>query len=217
MAYFAGPATVTSTVPPTNGQILIGSTGTAPTLGTLTAGSNVTITNGPGTVTISANGPAALPFFATGNAQTGVTSSATQNVTVLWGFLLPYSVTTTQITYQITTADNTANTYDIGIFNNAGALVLDLGATAGTTFAPSAAFNTLGWAQGSTTLAPGRYYLALTTNCSTSCAALGATPNFVSFAVNASGGASTGGALPSTMTAPADAWNAGNQPTVVIH
>jgi fibronectin-binding autotransporter adhesin len=217
MAYFAGPATVTSTVAPTNGQILIGSTGTAPTLGTLTAGSNVTITNGPGTVTISANGPAALPFFATGNAQTGVTSSATQNVTVLWGFLLPYSVTTTQITYQITTADNTANTYDIGIFNNAGALVLDLGAIAGTTFAPSAAFDTLGWAQGSTTLAPGRYYLALTTNCSTSCAALGATPNFVSFAVNASGGASSGGALPSTMTAPADAWNTGNQPTVVIH
>jgi hypothetical protein len=217
MAYFAGPATVTSTVPPTNGQVLIGSAGSAPQLGTLTAGSNINITNGPGSITISANGPAALPLFATGGGQTGVASSGTQNITALWGFLLPYSVTTTQITYQITAADNTANVYDIGIFNNAGALVLDLGATAGTTFAPSAAFNTLGWAQGATTLAPGRYYLALTTNCSASCAALGATPNFVSFAVNASGGASTGGVLPSTITAPADVWNSGNQPTVVIH
>jgi fibronectin-binding autotransporter adhesin len=217
MAYFAGPATVTSTVPPTNGQILIGSTGNAPTLGTLTAGSNINITNGTGSITISANGPAALPFFATGGGQTGVSSSATQNVTVLWGFLLPNSVTTTQITYQITIADNTANTYDIGIFNNAGTLVVDLGATAGTTFAPSTAFNTMGWAQGSKTLAAGRYYLALTTNCSATCAALGATPNFVSFAVNAPGGASIGGALPSATTLPADAWSTGNQPTVVIH
>jgi fibronectin-binding autotransporter adhesin len=217
IAYFAGPAAVTSTAPPTNGQILIGSTGSAPALGTLTAGSNVTITNGPGTITISASGPGALPYFATGGGQTGASSSTTQNVTVLWGFLLPYSVTTTQITYDITTADNTANTYDIGIFNNSGTLMLDLGATVGTAFAPAAAFNTLAWSQGSTTLAPGRYYLALTTNCASNCAALGAASNLVSFAVNASGGSSAGGALPATMAPPADAWNAGSQPTVVIH
>ena len=217
IAYFAGPATVTSTAAPTNGQILIGSTGNAPVLSTLTAGQNVTITNNPGSVTIAANGPALLPLFATGGSQTGATLNPTQNVTTLWGFLLPYSVTTTQITFDVTTADNTTNTYDIGIFNNAGNLVLDIGATAGTTFAPSAVFNTLAWTQGSTTLPAGRYYLAFTTNCASNCAAIGGTSAFVSFAVNASGGASTGGALPSTLTPPADAWNSGSQPTIVMH
>jgi hypothetical protein len=217
IAYFAGPAAVTSTAAPTNGQILIGSTGSAPVLGTLTAGSNISITNGPGSVTVSASGPAALPFFSTGGSQTGMPVSATQNVTTLWGFLLPYSVTTTQITVEVTTADNTANTYDIGIFNNSGTLLLDLGAIAGTTFAPLAAFNTLAWTQGSTTLAAGRYYLAFTTNCGSSCAAVGGTQNYVSFAVNASGGASSGGALPSAMTPPADSWSSGLQPTIVIH
>lgn len=42
--------------PLTNGQIIIGSTGAAPVASTLTAGSNVTITNSAGAVTISATG-----------------------------------------------------------------------------------------------------------------------------------------------------------------
>lgn len=39
----------------TNGQLPIGSTGNPPTLATLTAGTNVTITNGAGSITIDAN------------------------------------------------------------------------------------------------------------------------------------------------------------------
>jgi hypothetical protein len=42
--------------PLTNGQIIIGSTGAAPVASTLTAGTNVTITNSAGNVTISATG-----------------------------------------------------------------------------------------------------------------------------------------------------------------
>jgi hypothetical protein len=217
IAYFSSVNTVTSTPAPSNGQILIGASGSNPTLGTLTAGSNVTITNGPGSIQISAAGPPALSFFATGGQQTGTSVAAGKNIAALWGFLLPYNVTTASITYDVTTADNSANAYDIGIFDNSGVLVLDIGATAGTTFAPSAAFRTLAWSQGSTTLSAGRYYLAFTTNCSTNCAAIAAAANFVSFAINASGGASSGGDLPSSITRPADVWNAGSQPTVVIH
>ena len=40
----------------TNGQLLIGSTGVAPVASTLTAGTNVTITNGAGSITIAASG-----------------------------------------------------------------------------------------------------------------------------------------------------------------
>ncbi|CAB4132675.1 hypothetical protein UFOVP255_44 [uncultured Caudovirales phage] len=40
----------------TNGQLVIGSTGTTPVLGTITAGSGISITNGAGSVTIAALG-----------------------------------------------------------------------------------------------------------------------------------------------------------------
>ena len=217
MAYFSGPASVSSTAAATDGQILMGSTGSAPVLGTLTAGPNITITNGAGSVQISAPGPAALPFFTTGSSRSDASLSAGQNLTVLWGFLLPYNVTSTNITYNVTTADNTANKYDIGIFNSSGTLVLNIGPTAGTAFAPSASFLTLPWTQGSTSLTAGRYYLAFTSNCSSSCAAIGATSSYVSFAVDAPAGASSGGALPPTLTPPADAWSTEAQPTIVIH
>ena len=198
---------------------MIGSTGKAPALKTITAGQNVNITNGPGTITISAQSANAtiLPFFISGNGRVGFTQGALKNVTALWGFLLPYSITTTQITYDVANADNTANNYDIGIYSNGGNLVVDLGPIPGTTFAPSTGFLTLRWSQGSTTLAPGRYYLGFTTNCATGCVKVAAAGNNISFAAGESAGASTGGALPSTTTPPADSWNAGIQPTVVFH
>jgi hypothetical protein len=216
IAYFSSPTSVTSTAVPTNGQILIGSTGDAPVLGTLTAGANIKIANNPGSITISAT-QSAVPFFVTGGARTGGAQAATENVTKLWGFVLPYAVTTTQITYDVTTADNTANEYDIGIYNTSGDLLVDIGATPGTTFAASDGFRTLLWTQGSSSLAAGEYYLALTTNCASACAQIAAALSNVSFAVNVSAAASTGGALPSTTTVPAQAWATGNQPTAVIH
>jgi hypothetical protein len=220
IAYFSGATNLASTAAPTNGQILIGSTGKAPALATLTAGSNVSITNGPGSITISATGGggggSTLQFFATGSQRTGATQAATHNLNKVWGILLPYNVTTTEVIYDVTTADNTANDYDIGIFNDSGNLVVDIGPTPGTTFAPAKGFHTLSWTQGSTSLVAGRYYLGLTTNCASSCAALAAASAFVSFAINSSVGASTGGALSSTITTPADTWGSGIQPTVVV-
>jgi hypothetical protein len=44
---------VTSTAAMTDGQILIGSTGVAPALGTITAGSGISVSNGAGTVTVA--------------------------------------------------------------------------------------------------------------------------------------------------------------------
>ncbi|MFZ3266337.1 MAG: hypothetical protein WA172_20200, partial [Terriglobales bacterium] len=235
MAYFSSPTSVTSTPAPTNGQILIGSTAGAPVLGTLTAGSNISITNQPGSITISATGGSAsttLPYFVTGGPQIGAFQGFTPNVTQIWGFLLPYNVTTTQITYDVTAADDSPDDYDIGIFDNAGNLVVNIGPTPGTTFAPSKAFHTLAWTQGSTSLAAGRYYLGLTTNCSitlnslrrsrsafqssSTCAQLAASAAYMGFAINASVGASHGGTLPSSITPPADNWGAGDQPAVVI-
>jgi hypothetical protein len=217
IAYFLSPGNVTSTAAPTDGQILIGATGGAPSLGTVTAGANINITNGPGSIKISAAGAAALPYFVTGDQHAGSSVSAGTNVTALWGFLLPYPITTSKITYDVTTADNGANKYNIAIYNYSGNLIAQIGATAGTIFAPSAAFHSLAWTKGATTLQAGRYYIAFTTDCTSKCAAIGAAATFVSFAVASAGGASTSGALPATLTAPADNWAVGNQPTIVIH
>jgi hypothetical protein len=218
IAYFSSPASLTSTPAPADGQVLIGSTGKAPVLGTLTAGQNITIANDPGSITISATG--AIPtfqFFVTGGGRTGAVQGAIQNVNQLWGFLLPYNVITSTITYDVTTPDNTANDYDIGIYNASGTLVVDMGPTPGTTFANTDTFHSAHWTQGATSLKPAIYYLAFTTNCSTACAQIAAAPTNVSFTVGVSVGTSTGGALPSTLTPAAQVWGTGNQPTIVIH
>lgn len=54
--YATSGTEVKSTAALTNGQVLIGSTGADPVAATLTQGTNVTITNGAGTITIAASG-----------------------------------------------------------------------------------------------------------------------------------------------------------------
>lgn len=66
--------------PLTNGQLIIGSTGANPAVGVLTPGANVTIVNGPGTITISASGALAAALTNThifvGNAANVATDVA---------------------------------------------------------------------------------------------------------------------------------------------
>jgi hypothetical protein len=52
----SGTAAVTVTAQPVNGELLMGSTGVDPVLATITAGANVTVTNGAGSITIAADG-----------------------------------------------------------------------------------------------------------------------------------------------------------------
>ncbi len=57
IAIGGGPTNaITWTAAPTNGQILIGSTGNPPVLNTLTAGAGITVTNNPGSITVAAPG-----------------------------------------------------------------------------------------------------------------------------------------------------------------
>jgi hypothetical protein len=49
----SGTSAITVTSQPTNGQLLIGSTGVDPVLATLTAGEGIDVTNGTGTITIA--------------------------------------------------------------------------------------------------------------------------------------------------------------------
>lgn len=100
-----GGTNLTST--PTNGQLLIGN-GTGYSLSTLTAGSNVTITNGAGTITISASGSVSGVSSITGTANqvlaNGTSGSPTVGAITL---TLPQSIgTASNVTFGQITANN---------------------------------------------------------------------------------------------------------------
>jgi hypothetical protein len=75
---------------PQNGQLLIGN-GTFFSLNTLTAGSNVTITNGPGTITISASGGGGGAFQANGTPLTSTSTINFENSAATNGLTLSFS------------------------------------------------------------------------------------------------------------------------------
>jgi hypothetical protein len=60
----------------TNGQLLVGSTGVDPVPATLTAGTNIAITNGAGSITINATGPASFTWH---DVTTGTQTLAANN------------------------------------------------------------------------------------------------------------------------------------------
>ncbi|HLW84643.1 MAG TPA: hypothetical protein VKR60_05465 [Candidatus Sulfotelmatobacter sp.] len=151
--------------------------------------------------------PYSIPWFTTNTTGTAITFSGTANKAELWGAVLTFPLSTTQVTYYVSTADNTTNTYDIGVLNSLGTVVAHIGSTAGTTFAPSVGWRTLNWTA-STTLQPGRYYLAITSSCTSTCAQLygGASTGFT-FVGGPSGtseSVTAGGTLNSGITIPAD-------------
>lgn len=78
LLYLNASKQLSSTANPTNGQFLIGSTGTIPALGTLTGTANqIAVTNGAGSITLSTPqniGTASSPTFA-GLTVTGVTAN----------------------------------------------------------------------------------------------------------------------------------------------
>lgn len=100
--YSGAGGALSSTAAPTNGQILIGSTGAAPVAATLTQGAGITITNGAGTVTI---------------ASSGVTSVGLSLPSI---FSVTGSPVTTTGTLTATLASQTANTIFAGPSGSAG-------------------------------------------------------------------------------------------------
>ncbi|MGH9528875.1 MAG: hypothetical protein ACRD2S_03045 [Terriglobales bacterium] len=157
-------------------------------------------------------------WFTTPNAVSTVNFTATVNKASVWGVVLYCNLSTTQVTYDVATADNTANTYDIGIMNSSGTVVAHIGSTAGTIFAPSTGWKTLSWTA-SAQLPPGKYYAVLTTNCTTACSVLegGNSGAGLTYAGNIAESVTTGGTLPATITVPPDSYTATTIPTFSIH
>jgi hypothetical protein len=156
---------------------------------------------------VSSSAGYSIPWLTTNTSGTAISFSSTANKVELWGVVLTFPLTTTQVTYDVSTADNTSNTYDIGVLNSSGNIVAHIGSTAGTTFAPSTGYKTLSWTA-SATLQPGKYYLAITSNCTSACAQIyGGSAAGFTFLGGSSGTAESvtaGGTLNNGITIPAD-------------
>jgi hypothetical protein len=152
-------------------------------------------------------GPYTAPWLTI--ARGGGNASFAQNTVKMWGVVLTYPLLTSTVAYNVTAADNTANNYDIGIANASGTIVLNVGATPGTTFAPGTGARTLSWLQAPKVLQPGKYYVVFTTNCSASCATV-ASGSGTDFTFQNAGtvGTTSGGTL-TNFTPPGDIWSVG--------
>jgi len=156
---------------------------------------------------VSGSAGYSIPWMTSATTGTGISFSGTANKAELWGVVLTFPLTTTQVTYYVSTSDNTSNTYDIGVLNGSGNVVAHIGSTAGTSFAASTGWKTLNWAAGAT-LQPGKYYLAITSSCTSSCAqvygGVATGFNFLGGASGASVSVTAGGTLNSGITIPGD-------------
>ena len=137
----------------------------------------------------------------------------------LWGFALSFPETTSQFSYYVQTADTGSCTYDIGILNSSGSIAASGNAHIGNTTASAGGFTSTGWHTaalvGSSTLQPGKYYIALTANLTSGCAVLGAgsSPTFLS---NTAETVSSGGTLNNGITIPSDVVAVGSVPSVYL-
>ena len=138
-------------------------------------------------------GAAPLTFFGDGEAFTPVGPAAADEVYIT-GFVLPYELTFSNIGVDLHNTDN-ANDYDIGIYDQAGNLVADIGAQP----LPAGGVQTFATVQGVQTINPGLYLFAFTG------AAIKVTFNNDSdspvWVLNANVAASVGGALPASIGA----------------
>lgn len=165
-------------------------------------------------------GPYSIPWITVYRGGGSSTFSTSSNLVKLWGVVLTWPLTTTQVTYNVSTADtNTSGAcnYDLGIADTNGNIKMHIGSTANQTFGSSGA-HTVSWTGGSTTLQPGKYYVALTTSCTASAAVLSGDGSAASVTFQNAGTASiTAGGSLTSFTAPSDSWSWGaTVPAIVV-
>jgi hypothetical protein len=166
-------------------------------------------------------GPYSIPWpisLYTGGSTTASFNAASGKAQ-LWGFPLTFPETTIQLSYYVQTADTSGCTYDIGIFNTAGNIAASGNAHLGNTSASAGGFTSTGWHTtalvGSTTLQPGKYYVALTANLTSGCAILGAA-SMPTFTSNTAETVSSGGTLNNGITIPTDSVAVGSVPSIYL-
>lgn len=154
-----------------NGKILIGSTGSAPVIANITAGTNITITNGAGSIEISAaGGSSALTLIPhpngavpdTGNADSLYPRTIGTSTTVMrvGQVIIPFAITANKITIRNAGNINTAGTYDLTLYSEDGQTQI-FSVTTATISSPNVSEVI---ALSSVSIPAGIYYIAMNSN-----------------------------------------------------
>lgn len=208
------------------GQSTTGGTGTGATvnltaLAQITTQSYVAVTPTP---TSRGLGFSAATYISPGGGGTTATGTTTQNHIRIFSFSVNFEVQTSKLGIYVQAADNSANSYDIGIYGPGcygGATNIPLaahtGTIAGSAFASATGVNNLLTWTGASDISAGIYCFAFTSSAASPTLNLGGGTNSFAaqwFATSASmtGGGST---LPSTITAPTLAFSAQSTATIV--
>ncbi|HUO13630.1 MAG TPA: hypothetical protein VMX38_01490 [Verrucomicrobiae bacterium] len=157
--------------------------------------------------------PASVWMTVSHASSAGTVFSSSANKAAFFGVMLGYQKTTSQVSYYVYTGDTSATTYDLGIYSGTSGgtctLMTHTGSIAGST-AMTAGAHTVNWTGGSVTMAPGRYYLALTASATSGTAVLYGDSAGVTFAGGTGASSvgnvaiSAGGSLPASVTCPTD-------------
>jgi hypothetical protein len=162
---------------------------------------------------VASNMVSSCPFADINSGTATSITTPANGTTRVYGFYLPCAVTTSNLNYAVTTADNTADLYDLGIYNNSGTLMVHTGAIAGTTLFPNTTQpKTVAWATGGVLLVPGRYYFAITCN---TCGAQLSGANLGTFSSAGTGPSPTSNHLQSG-SMPTDSWAVQAVPTFLL-
>jgi hypothetical protein len=147
--------------------------------------------------------------FTTAGGQT-VGFNSTTNHANLFGIYIDRPVTCTGITVYVVTPDNSANTYDVGLYYGVSGslnnLIAHTGAVAGSTyFATGSSYTTVPFGA-TVTLYPGRYYLAMYANQASAPLTLAGNTaaDWEFYHLNGFSMTASSGGLPPTLTGPAD-------------
>lgn len=102
-----------------NGELLIGNGSSLPTAGTLTQGTNCTITNGANSITIAASGSAGMTLISTATASSSATIEFTGLTSTYFMYKIIFSnlLPASNSTLYLRTSTNGGSTWDSGASN----------------------------------------------------------------------------------------------------
>jgi hypothetical protein len=121
-------------------------------------------------------------YFTNSTMTSGTAELITFTSGYAFGVVVPQPVITIQVTLTVKSPGVSPDNYDIGLLNAYGIVTCHTGTILGSTLA--AGSQTISWINSlPCTLYPGKYYVALTSNCATSCAVIdgGATATIQTF------------------------------------
>jgi hypothetical protein len=155
------------------------------------------------------------PFPHASGALAATSFSTTANKASVYGTSLSTALYTTQISYDVTTADTTSGrTYDIGLYSgSSGGTCSLLVHTGAAPASMTAGWHTIAWTATPISIAPQRIYVAWTSSGTSATAVLEGDTTAVTYAAGIGNvSIATGGTLPATFTCPTDSYVVGPIP-----